>query len=300
MQTNRYKIYSYPYLSEFTTDYKKSEFHIEGRAEYDLKEETITFGVSYSINNDYLNKLISNGDVRVAVKLSCKHLGYVRVVDIPAGSSSIKYQINSLDVDGDVDLDAYLVTNKDIRIQDSSLSKDWEGMEPYVEKGNAIGESNTYVISIDHFKDGGKQSIVSFTEVKSMDDKEYYDVDLSTDRIVFRLSSRMYKHYSKVCNKNEESIIVDFLIPEFTSILQRMIEDGEEDNKFNSNYKEKEWYKVISHKYEKEFHRDPCSGEIPPLTAAQLLLKVGNKKQNAAYKELSFVVKMRDGGAKDE
>ena len=300
MQTNRYKIYSYPYLSEFSLDYKRSEFHIEGRADYNNKEETITFGISYSINNDYINKLISNNDVRVAVKIACKHLGFVRVIDIPSGATSIKYQIGSLDVDGDVDLDAYLVTNRDIKISDASLSKDWEGEEPYVEKGNAIGESNTYVISIDHFKDGGKQSIVSFTEVKAMDDKEYFDVDLSGDRIVFRLSSRMYKHYSKVCNKNEESIIVDFLIPEFTSILQRMIEDGDDDNKFNSNYKDKEWYKVISHKYEKEFHRDPCLGEIPPLTAAQLLLKVGNKKQNAAYKELSFVVKMRDGGAKDE
>ena len=300
MQTNRYKIYSYPYLSEFSSDYKRSEFHIEGRADYNCKEETITFGISYSINNDYINKLISNSDVRVAVRIACKHLGLVRVIDIPPGSTSIKYQIGSLDVDGDVDLDAYLVTNRDIKISDASLSKDWEGEEPYVEKGNAIGESNTYVISIDHFKDGGKQSIVSFTEVKAMDDKEYFDVDLSGDRIVFRLSSRMYKHYSKVCNKNEESIIVDFLIPEFTSILQRMIENGDEDNKFNNNYKEKEWYKVISHKYEKEFHRDPCAGEIPPLTAAQLLLKVGNKKQNAAYKELSFVVKMRDGGAKDE
>ncbi len=300
MQTNRYKIYSYPYLSDFTSDYKRSEFHIEGRAEYNQKEETVTFGISYSINNDYINKMIANGDVCVAIKIACKPLGFVRVADIPSNSTSIKYQIGSLDVDGDVDLDAYLVTNRDIKISDPSLSKDWEGEEPYVEKGNAIGESNTYVISIDHFKDGGKQSIVSFTEVKAMDDKEYFDVDLSSDRIVFRLSSRMYKHYSKVCNKNEESIIVDFLIPEFTSILQRMIEDSDEDNKFNSNYKEKEWYKVISHKYEKEFHRDPCMGEIPPLTAAQLLLKVGNKKQNAAYKELGFVVKMRDGGAKDE
>ena len=58
-----------------------------------------------------------------------------------------------------------------------------------------------------YYKDGGKQSIVSFTEVKSMNDKEYFEVDLSGDRIVFRLSSKMYKHYTKVCNKNEESIV---------------------------------------------------------------------------------------------
>ena len=301
MQTNRYKIYSFPYLAEFSSDFKKSEFHIEGRAEYDSKQETIIYGVSYSINNDYINKLIANQDLKVVVKISCRPLGLVRVVDVPFNSNSVKYSVNSLDVDGDVDIDAFLVTNKDIKIKDESLSKEWEGEEPYVEKGNVVGESNTYVISIDHYKDGGKQSIVSFTEVKSMNDKEYFEVDLSGDRIVFRLSSNMYKHYTKVCNKNEESIIVDFLIPEFTSILQQMKESGyDSDNLFNTTNKNKEWYKVITNKDLKEFNKDPCQSDISPLIAAQLLLKVGNKKQNAAYKELDFIVKAREDGAKND
>ena len=137
-------------------------------------------------------------------------LGFQKTINIPSNAQSIKYVINSLDVDGDVDIDAFLVTNKDIKLSDSSFSKDWEGEEPFVERGNVIGESNTYVISTDHYRDGGKQYIVSFTEVRAMNDKEYFDVDLSGDRIVFRLSSRMYKHYNKVSKKNEESVIVDF------------------------------------------------------------------------------------------
>ena len=105
---------------------------------------------------------------------------------------------------------------------------------------------------------------------------------------------------NETSKKNEESIIVDFLIPTFANILQQMIEKDDNDNLFNTNNKEKEWYKVISHRYEKELNRDPTAGEIPPLTAAQLLLKVGPQKQNAAYKELSFVVKARERGMKDD
>ena len=300
VQTNRFKIYSYPYLSEFSTDYKKGEFHIEGRAEYNNKDNTVILGVSYSIDNDYINQLIANGDVKVSVKISCKPLGYLKVIDLPSNENSLKYTINSLDVDGDVDLDAFLVTVNDIKLKDNSFSKDWEDEEPYVEKGNIIGESNTYVITINHYKDGGKQSIVSFTEVKSLDGEDYYEVELGGDRIVFRLPSKMYKHYTKVCNKNEETIITDFLIPEFTTILQQMIEKDDEDNSFNRHYKRKEWYKVISNKYEKELNKDPCAGELAPLTAAQLLLKAGTKKQNAVDKDLSFIVKMREGGAKDD
>lgn len=300
MQTNRFKIYSYPYFAEFTSDYKKAEFHIEGRAEYDNSTESIIFGISYSINSDYLNRLISQDDVRVAVRIACKPLGFQKTINIPSNSKSVKYAVHSLDVDGDVDIDAYLVTNKDIKLSDSSFSKEWEGEEPFVEKGNVIGESNTYVISTDHYRDGGKQSIVSFTEVRKMNDKEFYDVDLSGDRIVFRLSSKMFKYYNKVSKKNEESVIVDFLIPTFTFILQQMKEDKDSDNIFNTNNRNKEWYKVISNKYEKELNDDPCTSEIKPFVAAQLLLRVGTKKQNAAFKEMDYIVKTREGGAKND
>lgn len=298
MQTNRFKIYSYPYFAEFTSDYKKASFHVEGRAEYDSSNETIVFGINYSINNDYLNRLIAQDDVKVVARIACKPLGFQQTINIPSNSKSIKCSINSLDVDGDVDIDAYLVTNKDIKLSDSSFSKEWEGEEPFIEKGNVIGESNTYVISTDHYREGGKQSIVSFTEVISMNDKEYFEVDLSTDRIIFRLSSRMFKHYNKVCKKNEESVIVDFLIPEFTYIFQQMKEYEESENTFNTRYRNKEWYKVLSNKYEKELKRDPFTSDINPLIAAQMLLKVGTKQQNAAYKEMDYAIKAMEGGVK--
>ena len=299
MQTNRFKIYSYPYFADHSSDYKKNQFHIEGRAEYKENDERIVFGVQYSIDNDYINKLISQNLVRVVVRAACKPLGYLDVFEVPSDSSSVRFEVESLDVDGDVDLDAFLVTNEDIRLKDQSLSKDWDTEEPYVEKGNVIGESNTYVISTDHYKDGGKKSIVSFTEVRNMDGEECFKFDLSGNRIVFKLSPKMYKQYKKVCNKNEESIIVDFLVPTFATILQRMSEkDGE--NTFNSDNSHKEWYKVISNKYEKEFHRDPCSELEEPLVAAQLLLRVGPKRQSAASKELEFVAKKREEGVKDD
>ena len=74
MPTNRFKIYSYPYLSEGYSDYKNSIFHIEGRAEYNHNEQKVVLGISYNINNDYINGLIGSGDVKVSIKISCKFL----------------------------------------------------------------------------------------------------------------------------------------------------------------------------------------------------------------------------------
>jgi len=47
-------------------------------------------------------------------------------------------------------------------------------------------------------------------------------------------------------------------------------------------------------------HRDPCTSDINPLVAAQMLLKVGTKKLNAAFKEMDYIVKTREGGAKND
>ena len=56
MQTNRFKIFSYPYLAEFTSDYKKSEFHIEGRAEYDSKNEYAHHAIFRMLDEEFLQK----------------------------------------------------------------------------------------------------------------------------------------------------------------------------------------------------------------------------------------------------
>ena len=49
-------------FAEFTSDYKKAEFHIEEELNM-IVNESIIFGINYSINNDYINKLISNDEI---------------------------------------------------------------------------------------------------------------------------------------------------------------------------------------------------------------------------------------------
>ena len=192
------------------------------------------------------------------------------------------------------------MATEDIALSDTSLSADWKDLNPVVLKDYVVGESNTYVITVNHYHDGGKQSIVSFVEKVALDGQDYYQVDLSSDRICINMPKKMYKQYCKISNKNEESVIVDFLIPTFSKIFTQMIEKDEEENNFNRENSFKEWYKVLSNKYEKEFNLDPKEGKIDPLEAAQKLLKVTLRKINAVSKELDFVIKAREEGVKND
>ena len=106
MQTNDQEIFSYPYFSENSPDYKSPIFHIEGRADYIKESETILFGVSYSIDNDLLNTLISENKIKILIKLSCRHFGYIKTFVLESKENSCKIPVNSIDVDGNK-VDAY-------------------------------------------------------------------------------------------------------------------------------------------------------------------------------------------------
>ncbi len=76
--------------------------------------------------------------------------------------------------------------------------------------------------------------------------------------------------------------------------------EGDSENDFNSRYKDKEWHKVLTNKYLQAFDEDPRKGVIDPLVATQRLLKVGARQNNAAYKEMSFVLASLEGGIKHD
>ncbi len=300
MRTNRLRIYSYPYLADFSSDYLTTQFKLDAVAVYEKEKNIIYFSLNYSINNEEIKELIATKVFKAIAQLSCKKLGYVKTVCFDSGLTSLKIDVKSLDVNDDVDINAYLVAEKDVVIRNNDLSKDWSYISPLSLKGNVIGESNVCVITVNHTKEGNRKSIVSFQEDKNLKDNDHYTFNLDGDRIVFGLSSKMHKQYSKIASKNEEQVISYFLIPTFSLVLESMIEYEDEENDFNFKYKNKEWYKVISHKYERLFNHDPVEGAEKAIVAAQKLLKVDGGEKNAISKSLDYIIKAQDGGIKND
>lgn len=302
MQTNRYKIYSYPYLADYSKDYVNTTFSIDVVAKWNQGNGTVTFHVTYKLTNEEINDLIAKGMVKVVARFSCKPIGYVDIAAFNIGHNTLDFDVFSMDVDGDVDIDVFLVANEDMVITNKDLSKEWSSLRAVAQKGNVIGESETRVITVDHSQRNAGKSIISFAEQKSLKDDGYYSINLDGERIVFGLSSKMYKQYSKVCKKNPESVIVNFLVPAFASIFEQMAErdeDGEVENDFNRMHKNKEWYKVLSHKYEDTFNDDPTKRVRPSVEAAQILLKVDAGRKTASSQSLAYIVKAIEGGIKN-
>lgn len=291
----RFKTYPFPFLAEYTKDYKKTKFLLN--VHYTSNKGEVKFQVDYSINNDELIESIKDGIIEVAVKIVCRRMGFSKTYEISKDHNSIEISYDSMQFEGDVELKAYLVAKIDFTLENSDLLETWINERPTVQSGNVIGESNERVVTITHVKSGSSKSIFKFTfDLKKSDDAPY-SIDLTeSDCIVFKLSRKTYRQFEAIRHKGKEFIYTLYVIPTIADILRQMINpktiDGEEvePNDFNIKHSNKRWYIVLSENYAKAFDgKDPTEGMIHPLEAAQAIIDryaVGNMLATAKRAKL--------------
>jgi hypothetical protein len=279
MQRNKkYKTYPFPYLADFSNDYKKSNFNLE--IGYKFEKGTIDIKANYSITNDEILSSLKDDTLIVALKIVCTTMGYSKTIPFKKDRNDMAIHYNSLALDGEVYFTAYLVAKRDFSFQNSDFSSFWFNESPVVNAGNVIGESNERILTINHLKSGTKKSIFKFIRDTAKEDKEPFSYSLDKDVIVFKLNKSTFNAFNSIKNKNEEFVYVSFLIPVMIDILRQMINieiDEENDevqtNDFNLRHSNNRWYVVITDIYRKAFDgKDPTKNDIDPLKAAQIII----------------------------
>lgn len=291
----RFKTYPFPFLAEYTKDYKKTKFILN--LHYTSEKGMVKFQADYSINNDELVESIKDGTIEVAVKIVCRRMGFSKTFEVLKELNSIEVSYDSMQFEGDVEVKAFLVAKYDFTLENVDLSDAWINERPTVQADNVIGESNERVVTITHMKSGSSKSIFKFAfDLKKPDDAPY-SIDLTeSDCIVFKLSKRTYRQFESIRHKGREFVYTLYVIPTIADILRQMINEkvpeGEEviNNDFNVKHANKRWYIVLSENYERAFNgADPTEGTIHPLEAAQTIIDryaVGNMLTTAKRAKL--------------
>jgi len=280
-KNNRYKTYPFPYLADYSSDYKKTKFTLE--VNHKTEQGNIVIQIAYQITNDQIIDLIKSGVIQVVVKIVCPTMGFSRVLPISSSANTIKCSYSTMRFDDDVELKAFLVAKKSFVLANDDLSEDWKNDKTIIMANNIIGESNERVITINHLKSGSAKSIFQFAVSTSKDEASPFSYSL-TDKtcIVFRVSAKTMNIVADLRKKDDgkQFIYSAFIIPVIADILRQMIntefdEDGEIIvNDFNISHSSKKWYMVLCDNYSKAFDgKDPTEkGGIPPLEAAQQLI----------------------------
>ena len=91
----RFKTYPFPFLAEYTKDYKKTKFILN--LHYTSEKGMVKFQADYSINNDELVESIKDGTIEVAVKIVCRRMGFSKTFEISKDfmEKSVKIYYNS-------------------------------------------------------------------------------------------------------------------------------------------------------------------------------------------------------------
>jgi len=298
VRMNKLKVFSYPYLADFSSDYESSSFTIDVTPSANGKK--IGFRIQYQIFNDAISEQISSGKLRIVARLACSTMGYVETARFDAGNAYVTVLADPLEVDGDVDIVAYLISNVDVSFSNPDLSKEWIDQPSFVQRGNVIGESNVRTVTVHHPGDGSKASIFRWVPNLTAQPGDPFIMDLSGNRIVFKVAKEQMTQFQHLQAKTEPLIITSFLVPAFSEILADMAEttpDGDTEggaSAFNSANGAKGWYKRIIAKYESVFSEEPYDGDKDPVFAAQKLL--GNPVPDM----LSYGIKAEKRGSEDE
>ncbi len=280
-KSNRYKTYPFPYLAEYTKDYKKTRFTLG--VNHKTEQGKLKIQLDYVLTNAQLTELIKAGIIQVAIKIVCPTMGFSEVVTVSSSSNTITCSYSTMKFDDDIGLKGYLVAKKPFVLENDDLSEEWKNDKATVMENNVIGETNERVITINHLKSGSSKSIFQFTRDLSKDELSPYSYSLSDQNsIVFKLSTKAFNIFESLRRKEEgkQFIYVFYIIPVLSDILRQMIntevdDDGEiVTNDFNLMHSNKKWYMVLCDNYRKAFDdKDPTvSGQVPPLEAAQQII----------------------------
>ena len=271
----RVKIYPFPFLAEYTKDFKKTLFALE--VSYKIEKGKVLIQATYNINNDEIIESINDDTLKVVLKVVCTTMGFSKTAEFHRDFNTVSLYYEPMQLDGDVNITAYLVANCDFTLENQDLSEFWINEKPVVQENNVLGESNERTITVAHIKSGSSKSIFKFTKDMSKEDGDPYSVFLGdSEAIVFKLSKKMYYQFTIVKSKYREFIFTSFVIPTLADILRQMIDNPlaeEGPNEFNSYYSGKKWHQVICDNYNNAFDgKDPMKGDIHPLEAAQTII----------------------------
>lgn len=293
MQTNKQQTASFPYLSQDLSNYKKTKFDL--KVNRGLKDQTICFEATYSIDNNEINQLILNKKLSVVIKMFCQPVGLNISKKVPYDAKNIKFFVGKMEVEKAVEFTAHLIAEDSFSYSNSDLTKEWAGEEYWIEKYNDIGTSVKVIVPIEHKKEGKKSSIFCFQEKADLDPLAPVTFKLNDDVIYFIVPKQMKRMYDKVQSRKAEVILASFIIPALTDILRQMKEspDSEEMNEFNSKYENKKWYQVITEKYKQVIKQDPTESDYDPYKAAQMLVK--NPLNNLLAFVKNWVNKLDEG-----
>lgn len=239
------KLYTYPVLSYFSDDYKKSKFT------QSIKEEQqfngMKFKLKYELENEELKQLIKSGYAQVIFHIEARKTSYREIV-ISTRDEEVK-SIKGSRLNGDLSICTFIIAKKNIEnYTNKDLNEDYEGILFNIKKGSILAIAEQYKIFVNMEKEDLRKKTSIFQVLKRNDSNDIpMKVDCNQDKIKIWLNEETYTNYHKLSHlrKYEKIIQGAIVVPALMSVLEEIV-TGEEDD-----YVKHRWFSTLNNKLEK-------------------------------------------------
>jgi len=212
-----------------------------------LTAEKVTLAIDHKLDNESIQGLLSSGKASFVVEVNCPKTFYRNVFLANANQQTIV--IPSFHLLDKVDLDFFIVVTEDIG--NYSIAEAHEDYKDYffsLSKGDVIaGGSHANFIAEKSWL--ALKSVSSFMDIQKYDEyKGPIKIDLSSDKIIIKMSENDYERYHATWNKTYFGPIFHsaIVLPALIYALSQMIEDG------GDNYGDRKWYQFLDYRIKNE------------------------------------------------
>lgn len=289
------KLYPYPVLAPFNTDYLDSSFDISIDDEKSEKEITLKFYPE--LINDELSELIASGEALFVVHIECSYTSFRRIVQVPVGGASISVSANQIaEV---LNICPFIVAAGDLfGYSNKNFNPEYDGASFDLEKGSimAIGIEKAYRIEKEDDEVANIPSIFSVTEIL---DRQQTDIiiDYTGDKIGIRLPSDVYRKFvtQNSNNPNAQPVLHAMLI---IPALIKCLEDVKHSGADYYQYEERRWFRSIQ-KAAKKINFEVNENTISSIDTFELAEKLMHNTTSNGIKNLNKVAVEGGFGSED-
>lgn len=183
--------YPYPVLFKNNDDYVDSSFNVDINVSESFGELNIT--ASFQLDNNELMNLVNLGDCSFTIHVECGQTSFREIYLTNREIEEIRIPSNQLR--GKVEINSFVIANKEIQNYTNSKLNDWyKGVPITFEKGNILAIGNAIETTL--FEDDKDLlNLPSIVKVTQSEKNEYIEVDMTQDLLIVSLPKYEYEQY---------------------------------------------------------------------------------------------------------
>ncbi len=243
------KYYPYPVIATGNDSYEGSEFITD--ANYEQVAHNIKFIFDVALDDEMLQKMIKDGQVKYAHHIECQQTCFRHLVltDKP----NCDYVVHENMVNGLVQVCSFLMADVDIQnYANPHFSRDYRGFKFNIDRGCILAIGSQINMTIEKQKDDIAKTSSIFSIRKNLNPSETeLQVSTTGQKIVILIPEKTCNQYLNLCNDANFLPVLHSMVvlPALMQVLYEIKEAAQKSELFN--YEDLRWYKGLRKTSEK-------------------------------------------------